>query len=105
MDYSPFLLALIPALISCVAAVVSAWNAKKPASIELHQTVDEMVAIVEKMMREQRKVKMSNVRAAAKNSDDTGTDIRGDQQSVQHHPALTGKQALRERARAKGIKV
>jgi hypothetical protein len=99
MDYSAFTLTLVPALISCAAAVVSFYAAKKPASIELHQTVDEMVTLIEKMMKEQRKVKMSNVRAAVKDTGDTTSNLASVETSVQ--PRQLSKQELRALVRQK----
>ena len=99
MDYSAFLLGVIPALISCVAAVVAVMYAKKPASIELHQTVDEMVALVEKMMKEQRKVKMSNVRAAVKDTEHPSSDTPSPEVSLL--PRQHSKTELRARLRQK----
>lgn len=71
MDYSALSLTLVFSLISCAAAVVSWLNARKPMSVEIQSTVDELVTLVEKMMKENRKVKMTNVRAAAKDTGDT----------------------------------
>jgi len=100
MDYSAFDLTLVPALISCVAAVISYLNAKKPASVELQQTVDEMLALVEKMMKEQRKVKMQNVRAASKDSGDNHVPASVDPMQVQ---PVNSKADLRRLASQRGI--
>lgn len=59
-----FLFPALCALFCCGASVVCVLNAKKPASVELQSHVDELTALVEKMMREARKEKMSRVRQA-----------------------------------------
>jgi len=96
-----FGLTVLGTLISCGAAVISWTKASKPASVELQSTVDELVGLVEKMMKEQRKVKMSNVRAAAKDSPDPPSDTRSTQESVP--TGQPTKAELRILARQKGI--
>lgn len=72
-----FGLTIVCTLISCGAAVISSIRASKPASVELQSTVDELVSLVEKMMKEQRKVKMSNVRNASKDTEGAAGDFGG----------------------------
>lgn len=103
-DFLPlvlFGLTILGTLISCGAAVISWVKASKPASVELQSTVDELVSLVEKMMKEQRKVKMSNVRSAAKDSPDPASDTRSTQESVSN--GQVSKSELRMIARQKGF--
>lgn len=60
---------LFCALISCGAAVVAVSNARRPASVELQSHVDELTMLVEKMMKESRKERMTRVRQTALNPD------------------------------------
>jgi len=101
MDYSTFAIGLVTSLISCVACVISVIHAKKPASIELQSTVDELVALVEKMMKEQRKVKMSNVRSAVKDSADSPSNSGGDLGGLPSPRRQMSKEELRILARQK----
>lgn len=64
-----FGLTVMLTLVSCAAAVVAVMSARRPASAELAATVDECVSVVEKLMQQQRKLKMSHVRA--QRDDDT----------------------------------
>lgn len=64
-----FSLSLLPALIACGAAVVAVSYARRPASIELQSTVDELIIAFEKMQKTLRKEKMSNVRQGIKSID------------------------------------
>lgn len=98
-----FGLTIIGTLISCGAAVISVSSAKRPASVQLQSDVDELVALVDKMMKEQRKERMSRVRNASKDSGSPQPDIGGTESNLSAHPAIAGKAALRQLARQKGL--
>lgn len=100
-DFLPlviFGLNVVTAFASCIAAVISVQNARKPASVQLQSDVEELVTLVDKMMKEQRKEKMSRVRNAAKDCDATGADTGSPAPSLH-----TGKAQLRQIARARGM--
>lgn len=88
-------------LISCGSAVVSYLNARKPASVELQTNVDELIFVVEKMMKEQRKEKMQRVRASTKDSPDTPSDTGGDSGSLPSVGRQMSKAELRAMVRQK----
>jgi len=88
-------------LISCGSAVVSYLNARKPASVELQTNVDELIFVVEKMMKEQRKEKMSRVRNTAKDSPDPPGDPSGDSGSLSGAGRQMSKAELRAMVRQK----
>ena len=70
-----FGLNVITALISCGAAVISVSYARKPASVQMQQDVDELGAVVEKLMKDQRRERMRTVRAAVKDNDPSGNEM------------------------------
>lgn len=103
-----FGLTVVCTLISCGAAVVSVIYSRRPASVELQSNVDEIGALVEKLLKQQRKVRMSNVRnAALENPDDSGSsDQRPDPGiDVNKQPIPPTKVALIAAARQKGFRV
>lgn len=91
-----FGLNVVTALICCVAAVISYANARKPASIQMQQDVDELGSIVEKLMKDQRRERMRNVRAASKDTGDTDNALPV-QEVVAGAAPTDKKQALRQR--------
>lgn len=97
MDYSLFIVDVTCTLISCAAAVVSFIYARKPVSVELQANVDELMALVEKLLKEQRKEKMSRVRQGA-TSDRADPAPAGSDQGGMHEVPST-KAELRARLR------
>jgi len=101
-----FGLGVLSALFSCGAAVISYQNARKPASVELQQNVDECVSLIEKMLKEQRKEKMTRVRNSARDSGDLETNLDGgrvlDAQPTGETGYAAKKAHLRALARATG---
>lgn len=91
-----FGLNVITALISCAAAVIAVSYARKPASIQMQQDVDELGAIVEKLMKDQRRERMRNVRAAAKTGDNDHSEMPVPEVVAGQTPA-DKKSALRQR--------
>lgn len=101
-DFLPlvlFGLNIVCASISAVSAVISYLNAKKPASVELQGHVDELLALVGKMMKEQRKEKMSRVRNATENLGNPPVDTQPAGEAL----PLDNKTHLRQLARQKGF--
>lgn len=97
MDYSLFSFGVTCTLISCAAAVVSFVHARKPVSVELQSNVDELMMLVEKMLKEQRKEKMSRVRQGATSDRADPAPAGGDQGGVHEMPS--SKAELRARLR------
>lgn len=97
MDYSLFIVDVTCTLISCAAAVVSLTYARKPVSVELQSNVDELMMLVEKMLKEQRKEKMSRVRQGATSDRTDPAPSGGDKGSMHEVPST--KAELRARLR------
>lgn len=57
--------------ISCGAAVIASRAAQKPPSVELQAHVDELGFMVEKLLKEQRKERMTRVRHSVIDKADT----------------------------------
>lgn len=68
METATFLHLVLLAL-SCLAAVVSMWFARKNNVRELENDVSEIAGVVEKVYRENKRAQMRRVRAAAETSD------------------------------------
>lgn len=101
-----FGLSVLCALISCGASVISYQNARKPASVELQSTVDECVALIEKLLKDQRKERMSRVRNSTRDSVDPETapisSSMLDAQPTNEGSYAAKKAQLRQLARAAG---
>lgn len=90
MDYSLLGIVVASSLISCVACVISVHSSKRPVSVELQANVSELMGMVDKLMKEQRKEKMSRVRNSVKDSADSPSDISSPIGSL----PSTGRQVL-----------
>lgn len=97
MDYSLFAFDVTCTLISCAAAVVSVFNARKPVSVELQSNVDDLMMLVEKLLKDQRKEKMSRVRQGASDNRSDPAPAVGDQGGMPQMPP--SKAELRARLR------
>lgn len=98
-----FGLNVVATSICVVAAVISSQKAKLPPSSELQAHVDELGALVEKLLKEQRKERMSRVRHAGIDKADSPAPAEAIAPDNLH--AIQGadlKAQLRARARAAG---
>ncbi|MDE2215514.1 MAG: hypothetical protein KGJ61_10445, partial [Candidatus Omnitrophica bacterium] len=101
---------VIGALFSCGAAVVSVLFSRRPASVELQGQVDELSIVLEKVLKTQRKEKMTRVRSAAlEDRDDSGNNpvCTAPPAEIGQLPAgyTPTKIALIQQARQKGFRV
>jgi len=108
-DNMPLVLLVLTFVLTCIScggAVVAVVSSRRPASLELSDTVGELVALTEKMMHQQRKVKMQNVRSASReNTFDAGEGRDGAAVNSPAAAAANSKIALLNAARVKGLRI
>lgn len=90
-----FGLSVAMALVSCASAVISHHFSRKTASVQLQSDVEELSFVIEKLLKVQRREKMTNVRAAA---NDTSKNHASDNRSGESTtvPVRRTRQELRD---------